>query len=439
MSSAQRGLVSLVAAVLVCGAFIFTAGYQSLRVGLVVVAVGLAGFAALARRTTEPSASFEMPRRWMIIMILAGFLVFLVNLGRFGVIGSAPAGLFYWGSAVLMFGCAVAYALGYARDWAWFGFLVLYAIILFGLILEIIPHGILTDVQVFQRDASVALLRGTNPFDITFIDIYPPASSAKFYAPGLSVGGVLQFGYPYFPLSLLVIAPFEALADFRIAHALAVIVTAHLMARLSPGRHSTLAAMLFLLMSPAADAARIGWTDPLVLLALVGVVAVACHRSALSSAAAGLLFAVKQYTVFLVVPSLLLIERPWRFRSVARHLGIAGGVFVAITLPFVLWDPAAFWNSVVRLQFIQPFRPDSIAIPALVADWWTTLPPLVSVGAPFFAVAAASVAVAMRTPTGPQGFALASAFVLLVSYVTSKQAFVNYYYVAIGALFVGFA
>ena len=37
-----------------------------------------------------------------------------------------------------------------------------------------------------------------------------------------------------------------------------------------------------------------------------------------------------------------------------------------VTLPFFLWSPGDFWNSVVTLQFRQPFRTDSLSLLA----WW---------------------------------------------------------------------
>ena len=60
-----------------------------------------------------------------------------------------------------------------------------------------------------DRRARVSALRdlrsslGANPYAITFPDIY--RQNGDFYGPGLSVGGRLQFGFPYFPLSLLLV------------------------------------------------------------------------------------------------------------------------------------------------------------------------------------------------------------------------------------------
>src|SRR5438045_8362690 len=39
----------------------------------------------------------------------------------------------------------------------------------------------------------------------------------------------------------------------------------------------------------------------------------------------------------------------------------AAAVALAITVPFILWNPAAFWRAVVEFQFIQPFRIDALS------------------------------------------------------------------------------
>src|SRR5205085_2965348 len=78
------------------------------------------------------------------------------------------------------------------------------------LLLDGPPPGV--DVVVFQRDACDAVLAGRSPYGITFPDISPPGST--FYADGLSRDGRLQFGFPYPPLSLLLVLPAHVAGDF---------------------------------------------------------------------------------------------------------------------------------------------------------------------------------------------------------------------------------
>ena len=108
----------------------------------------------------------------------------------------------------------------------------------------------------------------------------------------------------------------------------------------------------------------------------------------------------------------------------------------AVVLPFVLWNPWAFWRSVVALQFHQPLRLDALSY----LSWWT----LAGHAAPSAAVAfiAAAIAVGLsiwRLPRTPAGFASAVAVTFFVFFAFNKQAFCNYYFSVIGAFAVTLA
>src|SRR5262249_48163261 len=109
-----------------------------------------------------------------------------------------------------------------------------------------------------------------------------------------------------------------------------------------------------------------GWTEPFGVALLALVVLAATRRSRWLPLALGLLLAWKQYTVLFLPLAALLLPRPFRWRAYLRLVLPAIGVAAAITLPFFLWDPAAFWKSVVHTQFVQPFRHEALSIPA----WW---------------------------------------------------------------------
>jgi hypothetical protein len=291
------------------------------------------------------------------------------------------------------------------------------------------------DVAVFQQHASAALGEGINPYAITFPDIYG-ASSHLAYGEGVSVDGILQFGFPYLPLGLLVVAPFEwVLSDFRVAHVLALVAASVLMTQFGGGRVSRAAAVGFLLISPSLHVVVLGWTEPLLVLALALVLYVNGKSARATPYVLGLVIALKQYAVLLLAPSLLLRSRPWSARQIGLDLAKAGSVVILVTLPFFLWNPEAFFRSVVELQFLQPFRFDSIALPALWAEYFGEPSGWAVVLVPLLGVASVTVAVWRRAPTGSQGFALASALTLLVAFALSKQAFVNYYLGVVALLF----
>ncbi|HZW89218.1 MAG TPA: hypothetical protein VFF12_09085, partial [Myxococcaceae bacterium] len=119
-------------------------------------------------------------------------------------------------------------------------------------------------------------------------------------------------------------------------------------------------------------------------------------------------------------------------RSVRVVLG-AVLLAAALTLPFLLWDPHAFFRSTVLFHLAQPFRPDSLSFAALFA--WarggkappTTVPSLILTGLGMLW------ALRRCRPT-PAGFAAGSALVIFSLLAWSKQSHCNYYDLVIGLL-----
>jgi hypothetical protein len=288
--------------------------------------------------------------------------------------------------------------------------------------------GPLIDVHLFHKYAIAALREGTNPYAITFPDIY----SGAYYGPGLSLSGRLQFGFPYFPLSLLLSLPGQVLfKDPRFAQLAAMELAAVLMAFARPSGLGCVAAALYLTTPRIFFVLEQSWTEPMLVLGVAAVVFASCRRSRLVPWLFGAFVALKQYLVFALPASLLLLESPRIGRHLWTFLVKAAAIGAAVTLPFVLWNPAAFWNSVVALQFHQPFRSDALSLLA----WWSgtghgQLPALIS-----FAVALIGSALTLwRLPRTAAGFAMAIAFTFMGFFAFNKQAFANYYFFVIGAL-----
>jgi hypothetical protein len=87
------------------------------------------------------------------------------------------------------------------------------------------PH---IDVYYFQRDSCNAILHGTNPYAITFPNIYGDAT--PFYGPDATWHGRLKFGLIYPPLSLFLALPGYLVGDYRYSQLFAVEAAAALMA-----------------------------------------------------------------------------------------------------------------------------------------------------------------------------------------------------------------
>ena len=269
---------------------------------------------------------------------------------------------------------------------------------------------------------------GGNPYAIRFPDPYPPSSSAVFYGPGISVGGVLQIGYPYMPLSLLLALPGHLVGDIRYANLVYFLVSVVLIAH---ARRSWAAepAALLLLFSPIAPLALyMGWTDIHVVLMLA--VTWYCHARArwLLPYAFGLLLVSKQYMLAMAPLGVLLLPRPWSVRQAWAFGWRAAVPAAVITLPFVLWNPGEFVNGVVMFQVRQPFRRDALsylnALPLADPAAWTWVP---------FAVLVLLVASRRCRPSPEPDPPLGVAVCFLPFFALSKQAFANYYFVVIGA------
>jgi len=297
------------------------------------------------------------------------------------------------------------------------------------------PHPII-DVVVFQRDAVAAILAGHNPYTLTFPNIYDNGSA--FYGPGMSVGGRLQFGFPYPPLSLLLAVPGAVLGgDFRYSQLLAMTGSGALIALARGGPLGLAAAALYLFSPRSFFVLEQGWTEPYLVALLALVVFFACRFRAGLGVAIGLLLASKQYLI-LAVPLIPLLRPPeqrsgapcrWAVSVAAPAIAVAS----VLTLPFVLWDPSAFIHDVVALQFHQPFRDDALTF--LAAFAYLTGIQLPSSCA-FLAAALASWLAWRRCPRTPAGFATATAFVFFSFFAFNKQAFCNYYSFVVGALCV---
>ena len=287
------------------------------------------------------------------------------------------------------------------------------------------------DVHTFQRNAIATLWNGRNPYRLTYPNIY---SDDAFYGPGVSVNGRLRFGYPYFPLSLLLAMPGQLLAgDLRYSQLVALELAATLMAFTRRNGFGLIAAVLFLTTPRLFFVLEQSWTEPFVVFGLAALVFAACRQPRAAPWLFGAFVGVKQYLV-LAIPCALLLVRDQR--ALLRFLARASIAAAAVMLPFILWNPKAFWRSVVALQFYQPFRVDALAY----LSWWAQRGhPQPSSAIAFVAALIANALSLWRLPRTPAGFAFAVALILFLFFVFNKQAFCNYYFAVIGAFAVTLA
>lgn len=291
--------------------------------------------------------------------------------------------------------------------------------------------GVPIDVYVFQRDSAAALLAGENPYRLTFPNLY---GEAQVYGPGVVQGDRVMRGFPYPPLSLLLVLPGHVLGDVRYAHlaATALVALGVGLTRRSP--HAWLALGLYLFTPLGLCLTALAYTEPLVVGCLAAVVLTPQGRLGRLALCVGLLLVVKQTMVFAAPLLLLLVPPELRGRPLARFAALATSAALVVTLPLAAWDPGPFWRSVVVWQFEQPFRPGCLSFLGALADLLGREPPrgLVLIA---FALAGLATWVALRTlRPAPASFSLALGVVLLLFFLFNKQAFPNYYLLVSGAL-----
>jgi hypothetical protein len=291
------------------------------------------------------------------------------------------------------------------------------------------------DVYVIQRAAVNFLLAGLNPCSSIYPDVYEGQS--RYYAPGLAQDGWLMSVVGYPPLSLLLALPGHVLLhDFRYSGLAALILSAALMAAVSPGKHSAIAAALFLFTPRVFLVIEQGWTEPFVVLLMAATVYCAKRNSRLLAIVFGLMIGVKQYLLLALSPAVLLLPWPFSWKRYGRFAAVAMLVAAAVAAPFALWDADAFVKSVAGTVMLMPFRLDAISFPAAIArvsgyrtGVWLTLA----------ATLAASVFAVRRAPRTAEGFAAATALLFLAFFACSKTPMLNYYFFVIGTLCCGVA
>jgi len=298
------------------------------------------------------------------------------------------------------------------------------------------PH---IDVWVFQQDAAAELLKGHNPYAMTFPDIYHstlPGYPQEVYGKGLVANDRVQFGFPYPPVSLFLATIGYAIAgDHRYAQAVSLALAGAFLGYARPGHLPKLAAALLLFTPRVFFIVGRAWTEPFAVMLLAATIFLACRKSRMLPIALGLLLATKQYMVLAVPITFFLLPAGWRWRDWLMLLVKSGVVAAAATLPLALWDFPAFWKSTVTVQELAPFRWDALSYlvwygfrghrvtERSTALIWSTL------------AAVIALAIALRkAPRTPAGFAASLGLILVGFFSFNKQAFCNYYFFAIGTL-----
>jgi hypothetical protein len=288
------------------------------------------------------------------------------------------------------------------------------------------------DVMSVQRAAIDALAQGRSPYSITFPNIY---GGELFYAADTVKNSRVGFGLPYPPVSLLMAAPGQLLlGDVRYTQLLAVVAGCAAIGYSAHNRVAPLSAALVLFTPRTFFVLEQGWTESFAICWLGITVAAAARQLRGLALTLGLLCAVKQHMVIALAFGSWLSGVP-AHRAERNHLALrAAAVAALVTLPFILWDPAGFWKSVVWLQFQEPLRADSLSMISLLVHAGWRVPRAAQTIAPMVGLAIGLGLSFRSAPRSPAGFALAIGFSFLLMFAFSKKAFCNYYFFVLAAL-----
>jgi hypothetical protein len=201
-----------------------------------------------------------------------------------------------------------------------------------------------------------------------------------------------------------------------------------------PGRLGMVAAAGLLFMPRTLNVIDMAWNEPLVVMLLALTVFCAVRLPKFAPYAFGLLLVSKQYMPLAVLFSPLLFG--WEWRPLLASLLRAGITAAVVTLPLVLPNVGAFVHSAVLFQIRCPFRPDGLSFLAL---WFhvTGRTPSAAIG--FLALVLVATVTLWRLRPSPANFAAALAVSYFAFFAINKQAFMNYYFFVLAALWCSVA
>jgi hypothetical protein len=282
----------------------------------------------------------------------------------------------------------------------------------------------LIDVWVLLQDSARGLLHGANPYQMTFPGV-PPGQDGTCFT--------------YWPGTFLVTAPGKwVLGDVRWAEAgyllAAVTLTAWSAGRRSGQREPRRPALATGLALAAAIGVIPGtalvvlqaWTEPILLLGLVGAAVLIDRHPNWAVLPLGLALASKQY-MLIMVPLLAFWPRfGWR-----RVLATAA-VATMVALPWLLLSLQRFQQCTISYFLHEPTPLASLSL-------WRYLPAPLRLPLTIAATALAAYVAIRRCPRNGAGYLLAAGTTLMMFNAFNKETFTNQWWLAAALITASFA
>lgn len=269
------------------------------------------------------------------------------------------------------------------------------------------------DVWVLLQGAGEGLAAGRNPYELAF-----PAAPP----------GQTDHCFTYLPATALLTAPGVWLGDARWAELVALLAAGSLLAWQVAARSGARLALavLVVVLPGTVYLVQQAWTETLLLPALVATAVLADRgRTAWAAVAFGVALATKQHVV-LLAPLLLLC----RFRL--RDLAVAGATAGAVTLPWLLANPARFVACTTEFFL-------TAQAPATSLSLWLHLPEPLRLPLLVAALLAGYLLAWRYCPREGSGFLVGAAVVFTTFGLINKQTFLNQWWLVAALVVAGLA
>ncbi|MBW2257832.1 MAG: hypothetical protein JRI25_24965, partial [Deltaproteobacteria bacterium] len=235
-----------------------------------------------------------------------------------------------------------------------------------------------TDVLIFEEYAAHLLLEGVNPYGADLLEAYRAHRTPAHLSTPL-IDGTLPGRQPYPALSFLLLVPAQVLGfDADLVYPAFLIGTFLVLYAGVSRRYRPVILLPFLAETIYLGYAFGGVSDTVWCFLLVCMVA-AWDRPIGRALLFGLAVSFKQQAWFLA--PFLLVRVAWetgggsdgRGRAMGQFTALVAGVFLAINLPFLVWDPAA-WFAGVFEPLRAPMQVFGQGPSVLTAVGWFAIP-----------------------------------------------------------------
>ncbi len=227
------------------------------------------------------------------------------------------------------------------------------------------------DVYVHLKEAVEYFLTFKNPYSNVYTQVYSPERIKEFYYDD----PIFLKHVPYqsvTPVCIAIYAIGHILGDIRIINAIFFSLTpiflknicSNIFPTFSDDVHKKMA-LVSLLFPAQLYLIFFAWSEIIIGFFIILFIYFFLNKQVVASyISLGILLSLKQYSVVYFIPFLFIMNlKDWKLYMVT------GGIIIFPLIFYALWNLSGFIDSIVLYELKQPFRIDSIGIPALLVRY----------------------------------------------------------------------